>query len=520
MVDFNFPPPRSGGETSEDEEGYRTGSTRPGFLFPPPRRTDGNTPYEVIEEVAGGINDIKDEAAYAANEIHNLGQVVADYGDILDRKVEPWAVPTVAPLSSTINRRADPTFQLSDFMVPNLPLAGTTVGASGHFHELTGDIGNPGRVERGLAAGAAVTNRIHFAFITPAINRAYEQLNFMVGAVTNPCNMRVAIYVADENRQLNLQVGPILVSDSIGLGESLVTVQFDRFIATQGSYIAIAWLQTGGGNPRALLGLNDTPRPLTNVVFPRKISARGTYTSATSLYSVIDGTSEIDFNWWFTPYAELSENVGTDYRVFNEPWSYNGLIGRPWLALTSQGIKSGEGSARASDIGTRVSMFDTPVSTDYVRVRTRVSAVFTSNQRRSTIIFRGTNNLRSGVGLSVINGSRYELIQWSSQNVSRNWDTGNTVIRTVNIAPSTSHNLEIDYLDGYVTFRINGVEQFADQLVGGPEGASGRFLGLQFERTSGGLFVVYSSAWIGPWTARDLPQDESEGPGDDGESEG
>ena len=511
MVDFNFPPPRSGGETSEDEEGYRAGSTRPGFLFPPPRRTDGNTPYEVIEEVAGGINDIKDEAAYAANEIHNLGQVVADYGDILERKVEPWAVPTVAPLSSTINRRADPTFQLSDFMVP-LVRGRSDQEAHNHTHITTSSAYR-------MQEGASTKGRVYMAFITPAINRAYSELNFMVGAVTNPCYMDIGVYVVDENRQITRQVGPVRVSDSIGLGEQLATVQFDTWVAVQGSYIAVAWLQHGPGNTRGILGLDDTPRPLTNVVFPRKISAIHRYQGFGSLPTTIDGETNVDFDYWFTPYAELSEAVGVDYKVFNESWAWRGLIGRPWLGLTNPGMYSDGGHVSASGFGTRVNMYDTPVSTDFVRVRTSVNRVFSNNQRRTTIIIRGTNNLRSGVGLSVINGSRYELIQWSNQDPGRNWDTGKTVIRTVNVVPNNGHNLEIDYLDGYVTFRINGIEQFAGQLVGGPEGAAGRFLGLQFERT-GDFFVAFPSPWLGPWSARDLPQDEGGGDDETGEGEG
>lgn len=511
MVDFNFPPPRSGGETSEDEEGYRAGSTRPGFLFPPPRRTDGNTPYEVIEEVAGGINDIKDEAAYAANEIHNLGQVVADYGDILDRKVEPWAVPTVAPLSSTINRRADPTFQLSDFMVP-LVRGRSDQEAHNHTHITTS-------AAYRMQEGASTKGRVYMAFITPAINRAYSELNFMVGAVTSPCYMDIAVYVVDENRQIARQVGPVRVSDSIGLGEQLATVQFDTWVAVQGSYIAVAWLQHGTGNTRGILGLDDTPRPLTNVVFPRKISSIHASSGFTSLPATINGDTNVDFDYWFTPYAELSEAVGVDYKVFNESWAWVGKIGRPWLRLTPQGFDSNNGYAGArAGFGTQVNMYDTPVSTDRVRIRTSIYDGWADRGMRSTVIIRGTNNLRSGVGLSMIGGSRYELIQWSNQNPDRDWSTGKTTIRTIYVAPVVGQNLEIDYLDGYVTFRINGIVQFSEQLVGGPEGAAGRFLGLQFTRT-GDFFRANPSPYIGPWSARDVPAEveEEDDPGEGGE---
>lgn len=496
-----------------DQTDYPAGDPSARFILPTPQRVDPSTPYAVAEAVAGELNA-------TAEAVANHGQVLVDYGNALERKVEPWAVPTVAPLSATINRRADPTFQLSDFMVPALPLAGTTVGASGHFHELTApDIGNPGRVERGLASGWAEKDVAYAAFITPAINRAYEELNFMVDAVTSPCAMGVSIYVVDETRTLNRQVGPVRVSDTIGLGRALVTVPFARWVATQGSYVAVVFHQSGPGTARSLLGLNDTPRPLSNVVFPRRIGARRTTAGAPG--TTIDGTAGLDFQHaasWFVPYAELSEAVGVDYRVFNEGWNYQGVLGRPWVPLTPEGIAA-DGSwhaVTAQGFGTRVSMYDTPVSTDYVRVRSRIARVWENNQRRSTLIVRGTRDLRSGIGLSAVNGSRYEVIRWTDQPPDRNWDTGATVLASIPIPPMQDHGVEVDYLAGELVVRIDGREVGRLPDVGGPAGPAGRFLGFQTERT-GNFLVAYPSPWWGVWSAQDLPQ--SAGSGGDGNTD-
>src|SRR5699024_8008021 len=341
--------------------------------------------------------------------------------------------------------------------------------------------------ERSLAKGWTVGNRNYVAFITPAINRAYEQVNFMVAAVNGtPSNMDVASYVTDENKILTSQIGVHRV-EGVGLGDELVSVTFPTWVATQGSYIAVAVRQHAAGTQRALLGLHDTPRPLSNVVFPRKITAYR-HTSTSALPETMDGETELDFEAdWFVPYIELSEAVGIDYRVFTEGWFYNGpQLGRPWLPLTSQGIGPENGYTRPYVLGLRVSGCDTPRSTVFVRIKSSIHRPGTAGRnRRSTLIIRGTNDMRSGVGLSAIGDSHYELIEWNNKNVNSNEEWNDrTLIRTISTPPRAGQAIEVDYLDGYVTVRINGTTYIDEQMVSGPAGAAGRFLGIQSRRQS------------------------------------
>src|SRR5699024_529304 len=273
--------------------------------------------------------------------------------------------------------------------------------------------------------------------------------------------------------------------EGVGLGDELVSVTFPTWVATQGSYIAVAVRQHAAGTQRALLGLHDTPRPLSNVVFPRKITAYR-HTSTSALPETMDGETELDFEAdWFVPYIELSEAVGIDYRVFTEGWFYNGpQLGRPWVPLTSQGIGSENGYTRPYGSGLRVSMYDTPLSTDVGRIQSRIHRPGTAGRtRRSTLIIRGTNDMRSGVGLSAMGDSHYALIAWNNKNVNSNeeWNA-RTVTRTFNVAPRAGHWIEVDYLNGYVTVRINGAPYINEQMVGGPQGAAGRFVGIQSRR--------------------------------------
>lgn len=464
-----------------------------------------------VDENGNPIQHIED---WATKDLHNLGTVVEDYGTAIEElgknRVMPWAVPTVAPLSQSINRRADPTFQLSDLMSPLL-----------HGTDSRGDTVTvePWQMQRGMNT----KGRIYYAFITPAVTRAYTQLNFMVSEVTSPCRMDIAVYVVDSERNLERQVHQTDVLATLGTGESVVTASFPTFVADQGSYLAIAFLQHGTGNPRYILGLDDTPRPLTGAVFPPKISATNQVTGRTSLPATIDGNlvEQVDFSgYWFTPYAELSEDVGIDYRMFTESWGHGATAPRPWVALTNPGIYSsadGYVRPRTSGFGYSVSMYDTPLATDYVRIRTSVHTLWSTNYRRTTIVVRGSNDMRSGVGLSVINldagQGRYELIEWSNRAVDSNWDD-RTVLATGGITPQEGHSIEVDYLDGRVTVRINGTVRIDSVTVGGPSGQAGRFVGFQTERT-GSVFVSYPSPFLGPWSARDLPQDN----GDEGEGE-
>lgn len=508
-----FPPPATSSAADSGEPGYAPAPDRPSFVFPPPRQSSSLSPTEAGMVIGEQMREQGLQAEQALEQIQNLGTVVADYGNALERKVEPWAVPTVAPLSQTINRRADATFQLSDFMLPG----GWTGPTDGHRHPL----GAPGGAEWSLGEGWTTGQRTYLAFITPAINRAYEEISFMVGQVADPsqpaANMDLAIYVADENRVLTSQIGTIRISDEIGPGRQLVTRRFPTWVATQGSYIAVA-VRQWSGNTRPLLGLHDTPRPLSNVTFPRKITAR--WTSGSALPGTINGTNDIDFeDTWFTPYIELSEAIGIDYRTFTESWGHGSIAPRPWVTIGPNGIFSDAGGfAHAHTSGLRVSMYDTPLTTDFVRIRTSIQYRGTqSGNRRTTVIFRGSNDMRSGIGLSAIAGQRYELISWSNKNVDSDVEWNDrTIIATIHQAPANNDRMEIDYLDGQVVVRINDVERI-NRIVTGPQGAAGRFVGLQMRRQA---FITYEvSPHLGPWSARDLPQDNGDG-GEEGDGEG
>ena len=499
-----FPPPASGGGAAGVEPAYPSAPERPGFVFPPPRQSSGSV-RDAGRYVGEKLRETADKADWAANEVNNVGAVVEDYGpqitDLIENRVVPWAVPTIAPLSQTINRRADATFQLSDFMIP--PVQNSS-GATG------------------LQAGGNTKGRVYITFLTPAITRAYEQLDFMVSEEPDPCRMDIGVYLVNpDTRVLTRQV--VQENVTIPVGESVATVRFDRpMVAVQGSYIAVAWLQHGSGNSRFLLGLNDTPRPLTNLVFPRKISAIHTGTGLGALPTTIDGTSQADFGFWFTPYAELSESLGERLQSFTETWPDVGEAPRPWVHLTSPGIRSSGGYTAAGGVGTRVSVYDTPMATDRVQITSSIYRVFNTNNWRSTLIVRATSNLRSGVGLSAVNfdpivgGAKYELIEWSNVDVGSNWNS-RTVVQTINRRPSVGDRLEVDYIDGQVTVRINGQVEVNARAVNGPAGPSGRFVGIQNHRTSDWLFGGFPSPWFGPWTARDLPPSGGDDDDEDGE---
>src|SRR5699024_10677590 len=118
--------------------------------------------------------------------------------------------------------------------------------------------------------------------------------------------------------------------------------------------------------------------------FPPKISATNQQTGRTSLPATIDGNNGtlVDFaGYWFTPYAELSEDVGIDYKMFTETWGHGAFAPRPWVTLGPRGIYShADRFAGAwTAFGYHVSMYDTPLATDYVRVRTSIAGVNTNN---------------------------------------------------------------------------------------------------------------------------------------------
>ena len=454
-----------------------------------------------LEAAAQIVN--QQQLAAVEGQVVNQGEVIDSYGEALATKVGPEAVPTIAPLSQAINRRADPTFQLSDFMAP--PMSGT---------DSRGDTVtvNPSAIKQGASAKGV----IYYSFITPLINRAYEQLNFMVSEVSGTlCQMDIAVYVLDaDSKILTRQVHAVDAAAGLPISESVVTITFPRWIAEQGSYVCIAWLQHGTGEVRSLLGLDETQRPLTDMVFPPKISAIGVLSGGyTALPETVDGSSTAAMDFpatWFTPYAELSEKIGDITRSFMEPWpDVGGDIDRPWVPLTARGIGSGGGYTAAYGTGMRVSIYDTPLASDHVRVSSSVYRIYQNQPevpRHSTLIVRSSNDGRSGVGLTM-NHQQYQLIEWANVSVDLEFDSRyRTVIYTLPVAPAEGDEIVVEYHEGAVDVWINGTQYVTAQAVGGPTAAAGRFVGIQNNRT--GTVSFYISPWFGPWSARDLPQSD------------
>lgn len=510
---FEFPPPQKATRPSVGKEGPPLGTPRPSFLLPPPQGTSRSDATEVVRQVGQSLGNLREMAEWTTETTLNQGELLLDYGDALDTKVEPWAVPTVAPLSQTINRRADASFQMQGFLHPLFSATYT----DGDGNSSSTRTIQPNDVTWQFPNLGFTKGRTYLTFLTPAINRVYERLNFMVTSVSSPCRMDVRIFTVDKDTlQLTMQVD--LPNVSIPLSETVASIEFDPWMATQGSYVCVAILQSGTGNTRSIFGLREMTRPLSDAVFPRKIGALHTSTGMTAIPSVIDGATEVDFTgYWNALYVELSENVGDRPAQYYEPWPDVGAIGRPWVRLTSTSVYSGGGWVGAGGFGYRVAIYDSPLTSENSQVRSTVHTLYDSNSRRATLIARTTSNGRSGLGLSVINSGsdngRYELISWTDSAPGADWDT-RTVLATVPDDPKVGDDLVVDYIAGEAIFYLNGVER-ARFSAPAYNNQQHRFVGVQTERT-GNIFTAYPSPRLGPWTARDL---EVGGGGDDGTGE-
>lgn len=511
--DVEPPDPAGSGRLTEWDEVEYASAAPPagGFILPPPRRSR-DAVREVTRRVGEELARVREVADVTAVDLSNMGVVVANYGDQLETKVEPWAVPTVAPLSSTINRRADPSFQLSDFSVPQFRAEYSDrddVSTKTRYIE-------PGDVTWSLPTGGMTKGRIYFTFITPAINRVYERLNFMAAAVSSPCRMDVGIYVVDEaTSQLVRQVDVPDAGAGIGTGESVVSVTFEPWVATQGSYIAVVWVQSGTGNARGVYGLNEVPRPLPTAYFPRKISAMSGATTYTGLPATFDGTDAtvVDFSLLFTPYVELSENIGIELKAYHDAFtsSSNRYATRPWVGLTDAKVRiqsagwAGVPTTLVISYGTRAALYESPLSTDRVEVVARAlvdSAV--GPGAWSFLAVRTTNNMRVGVGVfysvdtvqirSWSVGSAEDIHTGSVVRASSSWVIGESA--TFSAVWDAGELVVYDDLGVAVLSWVDTVTVAEPRY---------RFVGIGFERISGA-----SSPRLDDWVARDLADDEDE----------
>ena len=457
-----------------------------------------------LEAAAQIVN--QQQLAAVEDSVRNQGTVIDSYGDALATKVNADAVPTIAPLSQTINRRADPTFQLSDFMAP--PMSGT---------DSRGDTVtvNPSAIKQGANANGT----IYYSFITPLINRAYEQLNFMVSEVSStPARMDVAIYTLDPATKLLTQ--QVLVEDAaagLSFNESVVTITFDRWIAEQGSYVCIAWLQHGTGEVRSLLGLDETQRPLTDMVFPPKISAIG-YVSGgyTALPATVDGSSTAAMDFpatWFTPYAELSESISIVLRQFQDPFTSDGqYISRPWVELTSKSVyvhsDGWAGVHHWSSVvdGFRAAIYETPLATDRVRIDSRaLNSPDGGDGAYSIVAVRTTNNMTEGVGV-FYGTSEIQIRSWSAGSTEDVY--ASSIVRASTSWPlGSSRDFHAVWMDEVLTVYDHDdtvLVSWTDTITTSSPNRY-RFAGIGFLKVGG-----VPSPRLDHWVARDLPAVEQE----------
>ena len=422
--------------------------------------------------------------SWTAENTGNWGPVIEDYGQQLDRKVEAWAVPTVSPLSQTINRQADPVFQLSDLLSPSFRGRyydeGETGTATRYLDTANGD------VTWSMGSGAASTTDVHFAFITPAINRKYERLNFMVDAVTSPRPMDVAIYVLDEDKVLTLQVLQTNAGAALPTAQAVATVEFSPWIATQGSYVAIMWRQYGTGSTRRLLGMYDSPRPLSNQFFPPRLA--GTMSGAANPFpQTIDGQAALNFaGSMFVPYAELSEKTGELRQHFTDNFNRRGYLDRPWAKLTGQAPWADSTSAGVLQAlvvfdGPRIALYDQPMSSERVHVEVQMTGPL-GPQGVTWFAVRTTNTSLNGAGIFITNGT-ISLRSWSNAANAEAIRGAATTVVSVNHTLEAWDLITCDYDNGTFKVDLNG-----NTIITSPGHSYGkqfRFMGIGFDRISG-----------------------------------
>lgn len=456
----------------------------------------------------GGHPTLEAIESWQAENTGNWGPVIEDYGNQLEQKVEAWAVPTVSGLYQTINRQGDPSWPLSALLTPAMQAAYTDIEGGEFYSPVYNKTIPDGDITRSMAPGGDTKGRIYYAFITPAINRAYSRLNFMVGNVVDPCPMDVAIFIVDADKNFTQQLRVSNVS-GIGIGESIATVEFDTWVATQGSYIAVAWLQRGTGNTRPLLGLHDTARPLSSGIFPRRLSAQSVSTSNTSIPLTVDGSngSLVDFTTnWFAPYAELSEDIGDTYTHVTDNFNRNNYLRRPWVRLTGQapwmdGSSVGVLQAFVVFNGPRVALYDQPMLSEKVHAEVQMTGPL-GPQGVSWFAVRTTNTFLDGAGVFITNGT-ISLRRWSGASNADAIRGAATTIISVNHALQPWDLITCDYDNGTFKVDLNGSTIITSP--GHSYGIQFRFMGIGFDRISGD-----SPPRMAQWRAWDVVEGESE----------
>lgn len=255
------------------------------------------------------------------------------------------------------------------------------------------------------------------------------------------------------------------------------------------------------------------------MVFPPKISARSNVGTG-GLDSVIDGgsASRVNFSdYWFTPYAELSEAISIVLRHFRDPFTTDATryISRPWVGLTSEQVyvhSDGWAGATSQVIyttGARAAIYESPMATDRVRIDATIIPAPSSGANSSAIMVRCTNNMRSGVCVQYDN-TGLSIRTFDNVSPDSKIEAATHPVRaSASWSLSSTRTIIVEHIDGVLTVydeQRNALLSWTDTFTQ-PE-PKWRFTGIYFYRDGAG-----HSPRLDHWIAQDVAEEpEPEAP--------
>lgn len=458
-----------------------------------------------VEQTA---NNVTNATTQIRSLTSDLGVVDDEVTRIKRERAFTVDVPNNLPMWQSLNPLEDVTFprillDAAPKYVRDRTMDGPNAALGTHWHGLEKSDAPFHNTTKGV---------LHLGFIRAPRARVYNQVGFVVDAVTSPCALYVAVYrVTDSGLEIEWTSSDI--SSLIGQNKSEVRLDITEngelldISVGGGEYLAVGILQSGSGNARRLASVAMDPIavPSAWALFPSKIN--GTFPTSTvpNALTMQQTSFETDAVMWMC-LGQAIDDGPPDFVQYSDSFDRpnSDSLGRNWTIRSDSGggigVSGNAAAVSGGQDGTRTGLWTYPLNYDDQTVGAVIGSP--ANSSMSYLLLRGNASFTRGTGIQFTK-SELRLVRLTAIN---HWELIPGTVTAVSL--KSGDEVELRARGWTYTVLVNGhlvltwQDSAATKLT--QRGKEYRFVGL-------GVFRVLwqNSTSFQSWRAADIPLPET-----------